>query len=381
MDIANSKTGQKRKKRGRSTPEERFNRAWRRVEKQQKKNAAFMDEVERFAGKVEQRIEERERRAVDSMYSVCEHLIGFYRRKSLAQWQREALLDWLGEYLVAIAASPFADHVDIGALQRKCAETIEAVHPPELGAAPDEPEEAPPGREDNRAGRESQTEDMFEDLFGEFAGGDEADDEAFDHQDEEEPFDEFFRERREYEQARKDKAQSLSRLLKSTSVNTLFRKLARVLHPDREQDEAARERKNQLMGELSKARDENDIPKIFSLYADHVGESPLAEIDGDIDALTRLLEERYQFLREQEQEMLASNPRLATIYERFYHKSPRVVQRAIDEHLDELGEMIESHDQLLTQVTSVNKLKPLLEQRRAMNMFDEVAAEFEAMYK
>jgi hypothetical protein len=378
MNIVSGKTGKKRKKRSQSPSEERFNRAWRRVQNQQKKNTHLMDEVEHFVEKVEQRIGDRERQYADILYLSCEHLIGFYQRKSLTLWQRETLLDWLSEYLMLITGSPFSDHLDMNALQEKYATAIDAIHPPELQPAEHEPKVRP--GEGDRDERGPQTKDMFEDLFSEFVGDDDDEGEPF-YAEEDDPFDEFHREQREYQEARKQKTKSLSKLLKSSSVNKLFRKLARVLHPDLEQDEATRAHKNQLMGELIKARDSNDIPKIFSLYSDHVGESPLAELGGDLDTTTLLLQKHYEYLRDQEQELLAHNPRSGMIYQRFHHKDPRVVQRSVGKHLKELGQMITNQKRLLTEVTSVRKLVPLLEERHTMNMLGEVFGEFEAMYE
>jgi hypothetical protein len=152
------------------------------------------------------------------------------------------------------------------------------------------------------------------------------------------------------------------------------------LHPDLEQDQSARENKNRLMGELIEARNNNDISMIFSLYAEHVGESPLTELNDDLGTVTLLLQEHYEYLRDHEQELLVKNPRSGVIYERFYHKNPRGVQRNIDRHLSKLKQLIANQKLLIKQVTSLNKLKPLLEERHSMNMLADVFDEFESMY-
>lgn len=56
MNLTRSKGGKRQKSGGKSSPEERFNRAWRRVQRQQKKNDRFLVEVEQFVAGIEAEI-------------------------------------------------------------------------------------------------------------------------------------------------------------------------------------------------------------------------------------------------------------------------------------------------------------------------------------
>ena len=145
----------------------------------------------------------------------------------------------------------------------------------------------------------------------------------------------------------------------------MFRKIAGVLHPDREQDPTQREQKNQLMAELVAAREDNDIPKIFTLYNDHVGESPLGQLNDEEELLKviQLLKHQYEFLRDDEQQILSDNPRDGLIYEYFYRKKQTQLDADLKQHLRFINEARDEYEQFVAQITSLSKLKPILQAR------------------
>ncbi|EKJ85817.1 hypothetical protein CLV96_2973 [Leptospira meyeri] len=66
-------------------------------------------------------------------------------------------------------------------------------------------------------------------------------------------------------QTEKEKKQLEAERLLSTDINTLFKNLAKLIHPDKEQDPILRERKSKLMTKLSGARDNMNIAEILEI--------------------------------------------------------------------------------------------------------------------
>ncbi|PJZ44229.1 hypothetical protein [Leptospira brenneri] len=66
-------------------------------------------------------------------------------------------------------------------------------------------------------------------------------------------------------QMEKEKKILESERLLSTDINTLFKNLAKLIHPDKEQDSILRERKSKLMTKLSGARDNMNIAEILEI--------------------------------------------------------------------------------------------------------------------
>lgn len=358
MQVSTKKTQPHAAPNTQISSEKQFNDAWQRVINQQKKNDALRAEAQAFAQDVQGRIQGKEKAYMDSMYFACLHLLSFCSRKSLAQWHREILLDWAVEYVDAMTNNPFGQHLDMTVIRQRMADAF-AFGKNEFSVPDDE----------------FGDRDMFQDLFAEFEQADAAAASSAQHDDmhEENAFDhEFFQQQRAHEQQRRDENLALKQLIRSSSVNKLFRKLAGILHPDKERDEKVRMEKNRLMSELIQARDRNDIPKLFAFYAEYVGDSPLQELGGSLDDAVRLLDRHFLELRDQEDDILDENPLSGALYRRFHRNTPAARQRAINKHLKEIQALTNALQDLRQDISSVNRLKPYLELRRDMFFREDV---------
>lgn len=348
MKVTRSKSPAK-SSRKRPAKEQAFDDAWNKVITQQQKNARLREEVQAFSREVSAAIEEHEKAYITAACQTCEHLLSFCNRKSLGKWQREDLQQWILGYVINISSNPFSSPADLSALNAAVAAQLHEM-----------PDPASSGHAESSEGRSHspQTDDMFADLFDD-AEAEDGCDEGFD-----EALDAFaealFGEFSDPEHAREAcqaEEQGLNNMMRASSINKLFRKVARVLHPDRERDESARVEKNRLMGELLQARDNNDIPLIFSLYAEHVGESPLQELADDLDGVTQLLQRQFENLRDQKDEIIEEEPFAAALYRRFHQRSRPAVNREIHKHVLQLKRDTLELQSLRKEVNTVSKLK------------------------
>lgn len=348
MKLTTGKKPTKTTHHSNSSSAELFNKAWERVANQQKKNDRLREQIKTFAEQVTDAIEQQEKAHVTTLYQSCEHLLVFYGRKSLAAWQREVLMEWILDYIDTITSNPFAGGIDLAALYQVMDATIEKIHSEAFDPFQDDELHSEHDFFDEMADEDDAS--IFEKLFSDF---------------QDDPrFDEFFREQESREQQLKDDQQSLNKLMKGGSINKLFRRVARVLHPDREQDEKARQEKNRLMSELIEARENNDITTLFSFYTKYVGQSPLEELGGDLTDATELLNRQYAQLRSQHADILHEDPKTAALYQRFHKKTMKASQREINTHLEKLQQDINNLTLFCKEVTSLSKLKPYLQMRR-----------------
>lgn len=342
--------------------EKKFTGVWRRVVNQQKKNDSLRIEAQAFAQHIQGHIQDEEKVVMDAMYFVCLRLLSFCGKKSLAQWHREVLIDWADEYIVTMTDNPFAEHLDMAALRQRMASAFVFAYP-DWQPLQDASGDGFPLDDDEL--HTTEDEDLASTTGNPSARDDDvAAEQAF--------FDQYFQQRDAEEQQRQDENQGLKQLIRSSSVNKLFRKLAGILHPDRAGDETARLERNRLMSELIQARDSNDIPKLFAFYAEYVGNSPLLELGGDLDSATQLLERHLLYLREQKDSILDEDPLTGALYRRFHRSTPAARQRAVNKHLKELRAHANALRNLSHDITSVNRLKPYLEYRRDMMFQDDV---------
>jgi len=369
MQIIKTHAASPANKKASSPQEKRFEGAWQRVVDQQEQNDRLHADVQAFARETQTRIEDAEHAFMDAMYSASLHLLSFFSRKSLTQWQRRTLIDWVSQYLEIMEDSPFGSHLDLGHIRRLLTEALASAYP-NLPDLPGHQEEDSSFAEfgfspfDEEGAEDPLIDELFQKLFTKFeqanaAGG------AGRNRHQANAQGAFFRqnraqEQRVYEQQQKE-IQAVKQLMKSSSMNDLFRKVAGVLHPDKEPDETARQEKNRLMTELIQARDTHDIPRLLAFYTEYVGQSPLEELGGSLTSVIRLLERQYYRLCAEKERFLIEDPLANTLYRRFHKKTPEATKRAINRHLKETHEQTNALLALPQEITSLNKLKPYLE--------------------
>ncbi|KAA0890797.1 hypothetical protein [Pusillimonas sp. ANT_WB101] len=348
MQVTTTNVTPQASKTAQSPQEKRFDQAWHRVTNQQKENDGFREDAQAFAQATRARIRDKEKAYMDVMYGLCLHLLSFFSRKSLARWQRETLLEWVGQYLQIMQNNPFGSHLNMEPIHQGLEDALAVTYPDSEYAADPSDEE------------DLLSEELFEELFAKFeqagktsGSGQNADEADADGA--------YFEHERAHDQQRYDESLALKRLMKSSSMNKLFRKVAGILHPDKEPDETERQNKNRLMGELIQARNTNDIPRIFSFYIEYVGQSPLQELGEDLDGATQLLERQYRHLCDEKERILHEDPITGALYRRFHKETPAATQRAITRHLKETQTQTTALQALLEETTSLKKLKPYLE--------------------
>ncbi|WP_341582288.1 hypothetical protein [Marinobacter metalliresistant] len=349
-------------------------REWQRIVNLKQKNERLEQELEAFMQQCMDALRHDEAEMMDAILQQTKHLAGFLSRKSLAQWQKVELLEWIHQNILQVTNSPFCDQAQLLDLSSFFEGLQQSLGPGEPPPTPEQPTNKPkPGQcHHQRARQDTATEDMFEDLFADFeqepqpepdrsAGPDaETDDSGYWEQ----LFEDFIREEEEAEQARQSDTNGLRQLLKKSSINNLFRQLARVLHPDREQDESRKAQRHEQMSQLLKAREQNDLFTLFSLYEEHMGQSPLESLSEDTDNdLLALLKAHTQELREQQETLIYADPLRGLLYDHFYDKKPKSRARNLQQYCAKLRKIIDNERQITRSITSVATLKPYLEAR------------------
>ncbi|QDD89595.1 hypothetical protein CCZ28_11415 [Pseudomonas oryzihabitans] len=294
-----------------------------------------------------------EERMNNALLEQTRHLSGFALRKTLAQWQRFELIDWIQENVELLSASPCIDPLALETLVQEITATLESAL---AGLDP----AAPMTDEDIEA--------FDRELMGEAFDSD-LDDEELD----EFAFDDDFHQDDATAQAQRERQSALDKVLRGSSVNDLFRQLARRLHPDRELDPELKQQRGQQMQELTEARDQQDVFTLLELYERHIGESPLSAL-GDKEAVLELLKAQTARLRDEQQEILHRTPLRSHFYQHYYGSNPKLRQQKLKHSRDELQRDASKEEQITRSITSIATLRPYLEARYDGRREDELAA-------
>ena len=163
-----------------------------------------------------------------------------------------------------------------------------------------------------------------------------------------------------------DIAETISTLEDKLSVERLFRQLAKVLHPDREQDEVEKEKKHVLMSQLLEARKGNDINALLNLYCEHIGELP---DDIDVNSHNELIAALEQQLKELQLELRQkrfADPLQSMIVERYSSSNTADCEQRINNHAKSLDIEIDAASALLASLSTIDGLLDALDERRAV---------------
>lgn len=277
-----------------------------------------------------------------SLTALTEKLLDHFERRSLAQWQRLELAIWILDNIESLEQFGHYTHALKTRYQTLCSQFY--------------------GQQEAAAIDSDRLAGVVADLDGESpyrarqhdgAGHAPGDDRAASPRDSrpaaESPV-----------QAGSDAAaQPISQRL----ITRLFRRTARVLHPDLAANEQSRERNGALMKTLLQARRDNDIATLCALYMEHAGGLELGADHDEIEQLQTMLEQQLAALELELQTLSGPSPLHQWVCDRLLHKSADQQRQAIAAMRAELREVARQAQQLKHRVRTLAGLKPLLAER------------------
>ena len=333
--------------------------------------------VARLAERFTSTIRPREETFTRTVCRLTEHLVSHHERTVLDVPGRTLLGLWIDENLRSLASHPFAPHAETEALTRRWRGHLDrAVHPLDaalanLHASAGGVPTGSPARHDADA------TDFDRAAAADRADGDDRSDGSAGHRSAEAAArpragtrdrDEGRGERKESGEERTKgtsdaAAETIERDMRALSAR-LFRRLARALHPDREQDETLKREKHRLMSDCLRARDERDIDTLLSLYVAHVGELPDALATGGADALERLLRAQLHDLQRRLRDARGGDPLQAMIVDRYAVDDPRESERRFGEHAGALDDETARAESTIRRIAEPDGLQAALGERR-----------------
>lgn len=344
------------------TPQQHFNAYCRAIQKQQQR----IDTLKQQQGALLIRFQEEllpiEQQLAQLVVSKTERLLSFTGRKSLTPTQHGELIDWVSDELDGLEYHPFVDQDSLTALRDKL---MQASAIPEHVTLSD----------DELACMRALLADEFDfihHLSDEELGEMMRDPaklkekmaaEQEDSEDEEADF--SFFDGRDEEIAEQEQQQREMNTLFSISVaNRMYKRLAMLLHPDRETDEAAKQEKHKLMLTLTKARKTQDIWTILSLYQQYVDSE--TEFDANaLSALNPLLVQRVEVLKREFNRLNNDAESLeGRVWSILGATTQAGIERKLAKHRRKLQAEITEEAQMLNQLTSLKVLKYHLTARR-----------------
>ncbi len=146
--------------------------------------------------------------------------------------------------------------------------------------------------------------------------------------------------------------------LQDKGLNSIYKRLAKALHPDLEQDPKKRAEKDELMKRLTVAYENHDLISLLTLESEWLGSCALETLNEEsLKAYNLLLKDQIEDL-EQEIAMIVLHPRYLDIH-RHIKNFPENPLRGIHEALSECDSIIEEYSLRLNDLSVDDPLKLL----------------------
>ncbi|MGB5454849.1 MAG: hypothetical protein WBO16_17440 [Gammaproteobacteria bacterium] len=346
-------------KRSKSNLQARFDRLQQQLQKQQKLNQKFRAELDELVTIYHTEVSQMDRELVTPLTQLAAKLIDFYSRKSLSQWHRDELGEWVVENITRIG------HVEANSAEELYKRFREVVAG-QMGMNDAELDEEM-RRQDEAFETSEDTESVFdaddpqEDMFG------------FDELFEEGTADEdFFYDHETSSREAKDTKERRQRLVDGTWVRNLFRRAAQALHPDREQDPEQRQARERSMQQLLVARKQGDIMTLLHLYSEHADGGELVLAKQEMTSACELLEQQLDELRAEKAELIYQHPLHMLVHDLFYSSSRKIREKRIRAWKQDLKAESERILNLVEELRNLKVLKAVLEERREERLFGDL---------
>jgi hypothetical protein len=373
-----------------SDPQQQFQEHWATIDKLQRNIAAKQQRQDEVLARFRQDVLPIEHQFIQSLYDKTTRLLSFADKKSLGKYDREALLAWIEDELDELSNHPFNEQVDLDALRQQffALNKVRDVEPTqdeierfrlyveelygsdgqlsdaELIEMMADPEKMITVLR-RLFGNEESTLDENEN--GEGYGDDDNDDDA--------DYDDDDANGGGTDQTLGNAQRTLDSLLKSPEVHKMYKKLANILHPDREPDPAKKQEKHLLMVQLSKAKKSHDVWTILEMY--HRYWDPAFQFNqAEIPAINALMQHRINTLTAQLAESENPHSLSGMIWAKFGGKTTKSIDNKFRKHIEQLQQMIEEQTQQRNQLRSLAVLKRYLSPLRAQLDFDRDMDEF-----
>jgi len=358
---------------------------WGKVEKHKKRNANFCKKTDVLFEKFKFIAMPYEQKMAQKIAAQIEHLITFIPKKSLSDTQREELLEWIVSDIDYLMVHPFAENIDIPILQNKVEDALNQLNESndnKVDAIDDSviDDEAIEALQDMldikfngdiKLSREElisiiKDPSLLEEYLtkhyenitkehADYTSHDSDNDGSFNNNNDQH---DYF----EKHTGSVDPA-VLEKFFKESQLNKMYKRLASKLHPDKENDEAKKLIKHDLMQQLAKARKDKDVFTIFTLYHEHIGEESFNFDDETIAAIELLLNQKVSELNYELRELKSSDTIECIVWRNFNGRSNKITEQNIENHANQLKDEFDSINQFLATTTTVKAIKVELNKR------------------
>lgn len=383
------KSSRTKPSKAKKTPESLFYDALERLKRIESQNDKAQENLAALIARVTPQIEPYELKKYQAVATLTLKLIPFLSRKTLPEYMRQVLHEWILDNIQALSYNPFHEKIDTTAIDALLQENIQKLQQNEsekflkrLAKQGHSAEELAEAEEMvNALNNSDSLEEFLEQTAKEFQDDNMDEDDMFGFDDDSlfgsDSIDDDFSDGNFYDHSEYDndwpednqaaQEAELARLIKGTSINKLFRKIARAMHPDLEQDENKKREKHDQMARLLEAREQKDVAYILQLYTQTFGQLPNNFPQTDFAKLTKIINIKIEHAKQHKDDIIHNNPFHSAFHEWFSAPTKQKEALNIKKFIHEAKEERQAYMELTNKITSIASLRDYLEIRMMRN--------------
>ncbi len=164
----------------------------------------------------------------------------------------------------------------------------------------------------------------------------------------------------DYFESEDDDALNIKEMFRGTQLNKMYKRIASVIHPDKESDPLKKEEKHRLMQKLAVAKRENDVMTLVRMLTEYVPDSEHLLDETTLVRMEHLLEMKLLDLNRAHRDIFSQQGVKSQVWRQFSAPSKKKTQAKMEKYLEMIDDSIVSLEKRIRKVNSINQLKKYL---------------------
>ncbi|MEZ8269363.1 hypothetical protein AB6C99_21985, partial [Vibrio cyclitrophicus] len=164
----------------------------------------------------------------------------------------------------------------------------------------------------------------------------------------------------DYFESEDDDALNIKEMFRGTQLNKMYKRIASVIHPDKESDPLKKEEKHRLMQKLAVAKRENDVMTLVRMLTEYVPDSEHLLDETTLVRMEYLLEMKLLDLNRAHRDIFSQQGVKSQVWRQFSAPSKKKTQAKMEKYIEVIDDSIVSLEKRIRKVNSINQLKKYL---------------------
>ncbi|NOI87917.1 hypothetical protein F0228_21070 [Vibrio sp. 99K-1] len=164
----------------------------------------------------------------------------------------------------------------------------------------------------------------------------------------------------DYFESEDDDALNIKEMFRGTQLNKMYKRIASVIHPDKESDPLKKEEKHRLMQKLAVAKRENDVMTLVRMLTEYVPDSDYLLDEATLMRMGHLLEMKLRDLNQAHRNIFNQQGFKSQVWRQFSAPSKKKTQAKMEKYLEMIDDSIGSMEKRIRKINSINQLNKYL---------------------